>query len=63
MIRCVNENCNKDPFDNELEMVLATPDADFACCAACRDEFNKQREHFLNVIVHDDKKFNDWMNE
>ena len=61
MIKCVNENCNRDPFDNELKMVLASPDGDFACCVECMVEFEHQRETFFNNIGND-KWYNNWMN-
>ena len=60
MAKCVNEKCNKDPFDSELSMVLATPDADFACCNNCLIEFKKQREEFFANIGNDDW-YNKWM--
>lgn len=60
MSKCVNENCNKEPFDNELSMVLATPDGDFACCQECLIEFQKQRNEFFDNIGNDDW-YNKWM--
>jgi len=50
-IKCVNENCNNNPFDNELKMALATPGADYACCNECLEEFKKQRDKFFDNIL------------
>ena len=59
--KCVNEKCNNNPFDNELSMVLATTDGDFACCEHCKNEFEKQRETFFNNIENDNW-LNNWLN-
>lgn len=60
MSKCVNDNCNNDPFDNEMSMQLATSDGDFACCEPCLKAFLKQREIFFENI-HDDAWFDNWM--
>ena len=60
MSKCVNDKCNKNPFDDELKMVLATSDADFACCHACLVEFEEQREEFFTNIGSD-KWYNNYM--
>ena len=60
MSKCVNENCKKDPFDDELSMVLANQDADFACCNNCLLEYHKQRDEFFANIGNDDW-YNKWM--
>lgn len=52
MCGCVNEKCDKDPMDSR-NRVLATPDADFACCPECLVEFKKQRDKFFNNISND----------
>jgi len=60
MCKCVNHNCDKDPFDNELKMVLANTDGDFACCEQCYQEYIKQRNEFFNNIM-DDMWYKNWM--
>ena len=60
MANCVNEKCKKDPFDNELGMVLANQDGDFACCETCLLEYKKQRNEFFSNIGNDDW-YNKWM--
>ena len=62
MSKCVNNKCNKDPFDDEIQMKLATIDGDFACCEKCLIEFKKQRDEFFENIS-DDKWYNKWINE
>ena len=56
---CVNENCEND-WDTPTKQ-LVTVDGDFACCKKCKIEWEKQRDHFFNVVIHDDKKFENWM--
>lgn len=60
MIKCVNQHCNNNPFDDELKMVLATPDADFACSKECLEKFKAQREDFFNNISND-SWYKNWM--
>lgn len=45
-MKCVNENCNKDPFKDEMKMVLATNDGDFACCQTCLNKYEQQRDGY-----------------
>ena len=56
---CVNENCRK-PIP-EYGAVVVNMDGDFACSPECFEEYKKQRDHFLNVILPDDKKFAGWL--
>ena len=60
-MRCVNEKCAKDPL-NALGAVVVTIDSDMACSQACKVEYEKQRDHFLNVVLPDDEKYNQWLN-
>ena len=53
MSKCVNDNCKNNPFDNEIYMVLATSDGDFACCENCRREYEKQKATFFSNIPDD----------
>jgi len=36
-------------------------DGDFACCPKCAEEYRKQRDYFFTVVIHDDDKYNQWM--
>lgn len=59
MIKCVNENCKKDPM-NSMDKVLANIDGDFACCPACLEEYKKQRDEFFANIGNDNWYANWW---
>ena len=59
MVRCVNEKCSNDPLKSSSAKVV-TIDGDLACCITCKQEYEKQRDHFLNVTIHDDKKMAAW---
>lgn len=53
-------NCHKE-IENEGRMVLLNADGDFACSPSCAEEYKKKMNHFLNVIIHDDKLYNRWL--
>ena len=60
---CVNENCSRNPLDcSDYETVIVNIDGDMACCKKCAEEYKKQKDHFLNVVIHDDKKYEAWLN-
>jgi len=61
MIKCVNEKCNNNPFDNELKMVLANYDGDFACCKDCLSKFHTQRKDFF-LNLGDNDWYEKWKN-
>jgi len=52
-------HCNKKIDESELSEVTA-PDGD-VFHIHCLEKYEKEREIFFNEIVHDDKKFADWM--
>jgi len=52
----------KQPL-KEWDMHMVNADGDFACSIECKKEYEKERDRFFNEIVHDDKKFEEWMNE
>lgn len=35
-------------------------DGDFVCSEKCKKEYEKRRDHFFNVVIHDDKKMEAW---
>ena len=53
-------HCHKK-IENELDMVLLDCDGDFVCNAECARLYEKEKERFLNEIVHDEKKCEDWL--
>ena len=57
----VNENCDKDPLTS-MDSFVVNLNGDMACCEACEKEYYKQRDHFLNVVIQDDDKYNEWVN-
>jgi predicted nucleic acid-binding Zn ribbon protein len=36
-------------------------DGDFACSDECKEAYEKERDHFLNTVIHDDALFANWM--
>lgn len=57
---CVNENCKEDAL-NSIAAVIVNLDGDLACCFKCQKEYERQKERFFNVIVHDEKKCERWL--
>ena len=59
MLKCFH--CSKDIAD-EQKKILISCDGDFVCGPACKRGYEEEKEYFFNEIVHDEKKFEDWMN-
>lgn len=55
MAKCVNENCNKNPFDNP-NWVPWGFDFDACCDQNCYEEARKQMDNFCENILPDNKK-------
>ena len=36
-------------------------DGDFACSKECDRRYKRDRDHFFNVILPDDKKYKNWL--
>jgi len=36
-------------------------DGDFACSKKCKEAYEKERDHFFNTVIHDDRLFAGWM--
>lgn len=53
-------HCRKK-IENEQDMVLLNIDGDFACNKKCEAEYKKDRDHFLNVTIHDDTLYDNWL--
>ncbi len=58
-MKCVNENCQKDPIDSPIR-VLWGCDGDAACSQECYAAARKQMDHFCSVILKDDQKLEEW---
>ena len=41
--------------------VLLNANGDFVCDDVCKTNYEKERQHFLDVVIHDDTKFADWL--
>lgn len=46
---------------NELNMVLVSIDGDFVCDKKCEEEYEEEKAHFLNVTIHDDTLYDQWL--
>lgn len=53
-------HCRKE-IKNELDVVIMGPDGDWVCNKQCEEAYKKEKDHFLNVIIHDDKLYNKWL--
>ncbi len=60
MGRCVNENCNKDPYDSP-NWVTWGCDFDACCNQECYDAARKQMDRFCSVTLQSDKLFSAWL--
>ena len=45
----------------EYGAILLTVDGDFACSKDCEIKYKRDRDHFFNVILPDDRKYKNWM--
>lgn len=60
-MKCVH--CNKE-IDTEfgmMEVHYINIDGDAVCSLECKRKYEKERDHFFNVTIHDDEKYNAWM--
>ena len=51
---CANENCNNNALDS-MDRIVVSIDGDFVCNQKCKEEYEKQRDYFFNVIIHSEK--------
>lgn len=56
MIKC----CNCDGDADVPGAICISIDGDFVCSQKCKEEYERKREHFLSVVVHDDAKMDAW---
>ena len=45
----------------EYGTVFLNADGDPACSEECKEKYKQEMDHFLNVTIHDDKKFAEWL--
>ena len=57
-MKCVQ--CKQEIRDGQT-IIPVTPDGDMVCGLICKGLYERERERFFNKVVHDDKKFEDWM--
>ena len=56
-------HCNKEMTGSEeMRAVLINCDGDFVH-DTCEEPYKKARDHFFNVVIHDDAKFEAWLGE
>ena len=53
-------HCHKD-IVLEYKMKLLNVDGDFVCDDKCYAAYQREKDHFLNVILPDDAKFAAWL--
>ena len=41
--------------------VLVSADSDFACSPACHERYVRERDYFLNTVIHDDRLYERWL--
>jgi hypothetical protein len=44
-----------------MNHILVSADGDFACDAHCKAEYEKQKEHFFNHVVHSEERTKQWL--
>lgn len=60
MPKCVNENCNKNPFDSP-NWVPWGCDFDACCNQECYDEARRQMDYLWGYVAQDDDRFNTYL--
>jgi len=45
----------------EYTAILISADGDFVCSKECKVAYEKEKQHFFNVIIHDEARFLNWM--
>jgi len=51
----------KKSIENELNMIVTAPDGDCFCDQRCKDAYERDKAHFLNVVIHDDTLYSNWL--
>jgi hypothetical protein len=57
----VNENCERAIDLDSVNIILANADGDFACNKKCYEKYQQQRDHFLEHILPNDRRFARWL--
>lgn len=60
MIRCSNENCDKNPLDSPIHIIINT-DGDAVCDRDCEQAYKQQRDHFFDVTIHSEELTRDYL--
>lgn len=45
------------------EAFILNEDGDFACSKTCEKKYIKDRDHFFNTVIHDDRLMDKWWKE
>lgn len=57
---CMNNDCNKNPLDS-FHPILISCEGDFVCNEHCKQEYEKQKNHFFNDVVHSEELTKNWL--
>ena len=41
--------------------ILISPDGDFVCNEKCKRGYEKERDYFFDVLIHNDNKMEAWL--
>lgn len=52
--------CDKE-IENEMNMIFINCDGDCVCNKQCEKEYEKDKAHFLDVIINDDILYGNWL--
>lgn len=55
-MRCFH--CEREIVGNGI---LVSADGDFVCSEACRVEFEREKQHFSDVLIHDPVAMERWL--
>ena len=47
--------CHKE-IENELDMIFINIDGDIVCSKKCQQNYEKEKQHFFDVLIHDEEK-------
>ena len=59
MIAC--SQCGKDVEKDPSGGILINCDGDFVCNEECKKEYEKEKEHFFNHVIGNDKAYAAWL--
>jgi len=50
--------CNREFHSHGI---MVSSDADFVCSNVCKEAYNKEKEHFFDIIIKDPEKIKNWL--